>query len=604
MIFYDFEVFVEDWLVVILDMDKKREYVIVNDSSKLEDFHQKHKNDIWVGFNNHHYDDYILKGLLCGFNPKEINDFIIVKGEPGWKFSGLFRKIPLISYDVHGGVNDRGLKFFEGSMGNMVKESSIPFDINRKLTDDEIKETIEYCRHDVEQTVEVFMLRRNEFDAIMGLIKMFPETLSIDDIGLTKAQISTKILECEKIKRDDEFDIFVLDCVRIKKYAHAKNFFFETINRGTNAAKIYNKKTKMIIAGLNHTIGWGGIHAGKEKYFNNGEGRQIWHVDVASFYPRLMIFHNLLTRNCKSPEKFKMIYDKRIELKCAGKKKEQAPLKIVINGTYGISKAKTSTAYDPRNANLICINGQLMLIDLIEHLEVINGFELIQSNTDGLIVSIPDTDEAFDQMDDICYEWEKRCNMELEFDEIQSIWQKDVNNYVFQFKNGKIERKGGYVKEPTVLEYDLPIVVKALVARLTKNVPVEDVINSCDDLKEFQMIKKISSKYECLIYGGRKEKYKDINPSSGRLKTYTRIIGEERKLAEKCVRVFASKDKNKGCLWKIKKSTKQRSKVENVPDHCFIWNESVNNVKIPDELDKQWYIDVTNERLKDFGVVI
>ena len=137
-----------------------------------------------------------------------------------------------------------------------------------------------------------------------------------------------------------------------------------------------------------------------------------------------------------------MIYDKRIELKHAGKKKEQAPLKIVINGTYGISKAVTSKAYDPRNANLICMNGQLMLIDLIEHLERIDGFELIQSNTDGLIVSLPDTDEAFEQMDDICYEWETRCNMVLEFDEIKAMWgQKDVNNYVFEFTNGKLERK-------------------------------------------------------------------------------------------------------------------------------------------------------------------
>ena len=47
-----------------------------------------------------------------------------------------------------------------------------------------------------------------------------------------------------------------------------------------------------------------------------------------------------------------------------------------------------------------------MLIDLIEHLEAIDGFELIQSSTDGLIISLPDTDEAFNQMDDICYEWE------------------------------------------------------------------------------------------------------------------------------------------------------------------------------------------------------
>ena len=71
------------------------------------------------------------------------------------------------------------------------------------------------------------------------------------------------------------------------------------------------------------------------------------------------------------------------------------------------------------------------MLDLIEHLEAVQGFELIQSNTDGLIIKIPDTDEAFNAVDDVCYEWESRTGMKLDFDYIREIWQKDVNNYVF-----------------------------------------------------------------------------------------------------------------------------------------------------------------------------
>ena len=598
MIFFDFEVFLKDWLVVILDMDKQEETVIINDQDQLVEFYDNHKSDIWVGFNNHHYDDYILKGILCGFDPYDINEFIITKDEAGWKYSNLFRKIPLLSYDVFQAKVDRGLKFFEGSMGNMVKESSIDFRIQRKLTEEEIQETIRYCRHDVEQTVEVFLQRKNDFDAIMSLIKMFPESLSIKDIGLTKAQISAKILECEKTQRSDEFDLFVLPCIQIKKYKQAIDFFLNPANHD------YEKDFTMIVAGIEHTLAWGGIHAGKEKYRNLGkiQGRQIWHIDVASFYPRLMIFHDLLTRNSRKPEKFKLIYERRIELKHAGKKKEQAPLKIVINGTYGISKAKTSTAYDPRNANLICINGQLMLIDLIEHLEAIDGFELIQSNTDGLIISLPDTDEAFDQMDDICHEWEVRCNMELEFDEIASITEKDVNNYVFQFANGKLERKGAYVKELSALDYDLPIVNRAVVEFIVNGTPVEQTIGSCDDLKEFQMIKKISSKYSHILHGGCWEKFKATNPKTGRLKTFVRWSGSPKRLNEKCIRVFASKNADDGGLWKVKGQDK-KEKLEGTPDHCFIFNEEVNGVKCPVKLDKQWYVNTAKDRLKGFGVL-
>ena len=604
LLFYDFEVTMFDWLVTIISPVTKEEFYFENDQSGLIDFYDEHKDDIWIGCNNHHYDDYILKGILCGFNPYDINEHIITKKQDGWRYSSLFWKIPLLSYDVMTRI-DRGLKVWEGFLGNMIKESDVDFRIKRKLTKEELAEMRKYNRHDVEQTIEVFLEKKSDFNAILSLINMFPEVLSINDIGLTKAQISAKILECDRTTRDDEFDLFVLPCIQIKKYKQAIDFYMSMKGK-TDPDEVYSQTLTMMIAGLEHEISWGGIHAGKKKYKNLGkkQGRQIWHIDVASFYPRLMIFHNLLTRNSKKPEKFKMIYDKRIELKKAGKKKEQAPLKIVINGTYGISKAKTSAAYDPRNANLICINGQLMLIDLIEHLEQINGFELIQSNTDGLIISLPDTDEAFEQMDDICFEWETRCNMELEFDEISSLCgQKDVNNYVFQFSNGKLERKGAYVKELSALDYDLPIVNKALVDALVHGIPVEKTIMGCDDLKEFQMVKKISSKYTKILHGGHWVDYQAINPSTGRMKTFKRFVGERKELKEKCVRVFASVDMNDGGLWKVKGEDKIE-KLEGTPEHCFIWNDSVNGVKVPKKLHKQWYIDTARKRLNDFGVII
>lgn len=602
LLFYDFEVTMFDWLVTIISPMTEEEFYFENDQPALVDFYDEHKNDIWIGCNNHHYDDYILKGILCDFNPYDINEHIITKKLDGWKYSNLFRKIPLLSYDVMTRI-DRGLKAWEGFLGNMIKESDVDFRIKRKLTTEELAEMRKYNRHDVEQTIEVFIEKKNDFDAIISLIKMFPEVLSIRDIGLTKAQISAKILECERTTRDDEFDLFVLPCIQIKKYKQAIDFYMSMKGK-TNPDEVYSQTLTMMIAGLEHEISWGGIHGGKEKYRNFGkvQGRQIWHIDVASFYPRLMIFHNLLTRNSRKPEKFKMIYDRRIELKKAGMKKEQAPLKIVINGTFGISKSKTSTAYDPRNANLITTNGELMLIDLIEHLEQIDGFELIQSNTDGLIISLPDTDKAFEQMDDICFEWESRCNMELEFDEIKAMCgQKDVNNYVFQFSNGKLERKGAYVKELSALDYDLPIVNKAVVEALVNGTPVEKTILECDDLKEFQMIKKISQKYSHILYGGYWESYRAVNPATGKLKTFTKWSGDSKRLNEKCIRVFASTNKDDGGVWKVKGEDK-KEKIEGTPEHCFIFNDEVNGVKCPRHLDKQWYINTAKERLKGFGV--
>lgn len=93
MLFYDFEVFKFDWLVVIIDTETKQEHVFVNNEQALIDFYNEHKKDIWVGYNSRHYDQYILKAIVCGFSPQEITEWIIKNHKPGWKFYKDFWKI-------------------------------------------------------------------------------------------------------------------------------------------------------------------------------------------------------------------------------------------------------------------------------------------------------------------------------------------------------------------------------------------------------------------------------------------------------------------------------------------------------------------------------
>ena len=192
MIFYDFEVFRYDWLVVLIDLNARKETVIINDPDKLKRFYEEHKGVIWAGYNSRNYDQYILKAILCGFDPKPVNDWIIAENKPGYRYSSLFREYPLINYDVMPNP-PISLKALEAFMGHSIKETSVPFDIDRPLTEAELAETVKYCRHDVEQTVEVWLRRKeDEFDAQMSLVKAFH--LPISDIGRTKAQLSAKIL--------------------------------------------------------------------------------------------------------------------------------------------------------------------------------------------------------------------------------------------------------------------------------------------------------------------------------------------------------------------------------------------------------------------------
>jgi DNA polymerase len=585
VLFYDFEVFKYDWLVVIIDVINKKEHVIVNNVEKLKDIYDKHKDDIWVGYNSRSYDQYILKGLLCGFNPKEINDYIIVKNKPGWKFSSLLNQIPLNNYDVM--TSFHSLKQLEGFMGNNIKESSVPFDIDRKLTPEEIKETMKYCRHDVEQTIEVFIQRKEEFDSHISLLKAFK--LPLTYISKTKAQLSAIILGATQRKWNDEFEIVFPDTLRIKKYKEVLNWYKNPLNRD------YNKTLKIEVAGVPHVFAWGGLHGAIDKY--HGEGHFI-NIDVASYYPALMIEYNFISRNISNPNKYREIRDERLRLKVE-KNPMQAPYKIVLNSTYGAMKDKNNALYDPRQANNVCVGGQLLLLDLIEMLE--GHCQLIQSNTDGLIIKLFKEDD-YELIDDICYEWEQRTRMQLEFESYKKIFQKDVNNYVIVDFDGGYKSKGAYVKKLNSLDYDLPIVNKALKEYLLHGIHPQKTIEECNELREFQKIVKVSSKYLYALYNPTVTEEK-VRGEDGKLKTVKVFTGGEIQ-KEKCFRVFASKLESEGSIYKVKNLQKNPEKFQDTPEHCFFINDDVTNIKIPSKLDKNWYVDLAIKRLKDFGVMI
>lgn len=584
MIFYDFEVYLHDWLVVIYDMNTQKKHVIVNDDKELTHFYETHKNDIWVGYNNINYDQYILKAILLGMNPKTVNDQIIIDGLKGWQISKEFSKIQMYNYDTVG-TQRIGLKTLEGFMGNDIKETDVPFDLDRPLTDAEIAETVKYCTHDVEQTIEVFLKKQNDFKSMMHIVKEF--NLGLAHIGDTGAKVTATVLGCIHNDYKDEFDVKILPCIQIKKYKEVINWYKEQLDK--KDSYIYNTFKCVDVAGVPHIFAFGGLHGAPSQPIHRKGA--IYHVDVNNYYPSMLIAHDLVTRSATN-DNYVKIYNTRKALKMkqlSAKTKEeknlyksqQLPYKQMLNSLSGAMKDKFNPAYDPRNNNTMCINGQLMLLDLIEHLEVIDGFELIQSNTDGLIVKIPDTDSAFNQLDDICYDWEKRmstdkCTIGLALDQISEIYQRDVNNYLWLDLDGSIgERKGGNVKELNDLDYDLPIVNEALVNYMAKKIPVEVTINSCNELIKFQKIVKLSSHYSYVEHNGIKYTYK-------------------------CYRVFASTNLNDGMIYKCGGARGNNEKFANTPEHSFIDNSDVKNKTVPNKLDKSWYIELAKKRLDAF----
>lgn len=594
---YDFEVFRYNWMVVIADLVAEKEEVIIDDSKKLKSFYESHKDYLWVGFNSSAYDQWILKSILAGYNPYDMNEHLITKKMKGWQFSDSLRDYKLYNYDCY--LENKGsLKRLEGYMGSSIHESSVDFRIDRPLTEDEIKETVKYCRHDVSETIKVFCKRKSEFDALFSLIKLY--NLPLEDITKTKAQCSATVLGAEKHEYDDEWNFpLEKECIEgIKKYTNVVDWF------SSSESRVPNAELNVIVGGCPCTFAQGGVHGAIKNYFEKG---RFLCADVASLYPSEMIQYNLLSRSAKNKDRYIEIYHKRLQLKAEGKKKEQAPYKIVLNATYGIQNFKYSPMYDPQRAHRVCFLGQLALLDLSEKVEHLG--QISQLNTDGLYIKINETKGCEEEFYRICEDWEKRYRLNLEFDVVKALYQKDVNNYIEVYekvdKNGNpiIKAKGAMVKDLSELDYDLPIVNFAIRAYFVYGVPPEKTVQDNNNLIDFQKIYHVSSLYDRALKNCTFSKESYIKEETGRKNTRTvwnndGIIFE----TERTFRVFASKDQNEGALYK-QKIGKNPEKFAGSPEHCFIENGNIVGKTCEeyiDVLDKQWYINEAYRRIRQF----
>lgn len=561
--FYDFEVFMCDWMVVIINPIQKTKEVIVNDRKALKRYYRHHKEELWVGYNSRNYDTYILKSILLDMNPKKINDKIIVEGVKGWQISDEFNDIELLDFDIAPAM--QGLKQLEGFMGNNIKETSVPFDLDRELTRPEVVETIKYCVHDVEQTIEVFRKRKTEYDAQVDLIESFK--FDINKIGKTQAQLASNILKAKKKIFNDDWEIRLPTNLNLGKYEYIADWFLNSKNHNEKAS------LEIEIAGLKHIVAWGGIHAGEKIFVECNDDEIILDADVGQLYPNIMRHYHLLSRASTKPKMLDFVLDTSMRLKREGKKKEREPYKRQCNIFYGAMGDKTNSLYDPLYRKLVCIYGQVFIVDLIDKIE--DKIQLLQSNTDGIFFKVKKTD--VEEVKRRITEWQDRTKLIMEYDEYVKYIAKDVNNYIAVGSNGKLHRKGAYVKELNDLDYDLPIVNKAIVDYLTKGVLPENTIAECNELKQFQKIVKISSNYRMGWHNGHY-------------------------LTDRTFRVFASKNNSDTYIGKCKTEGATIEKFANTPDHCFIWNDDVNGVAVVKNLDKKWYSDLAEKRIADFGI--
>ena len=583
IITYDCEVFAHEWLVVFKDKESGRYTRIWNDNDALCECISD--DCIYIGFNSKHYDQFIIKAIVAGFTPeevKQVNNYIIQGGQ-GWECPLLedvylrFNNVD-IRDDMQVGLS---LKAIEGHLGLPIQESNVSFDIDRPLTEAERRETEFYCDHDVDTTEMIVDLRKDYLKNKINLGKL----AGISDVkamSMTNAKLTAAVLKATPKKHDDERDYVYPNNLRREFIPQEVFDFFDRMkDKSMSDDELFKGKLEMTIGECPVTLGFGGIHGAIPNLIWEGNGsRIIRNYDVGSYYPHLITINGYTSRSIPSPKVYEDVLEKRMEAKASGDKAKANALKLVCNTTYGCLLNQYNPLYDPLMARSVCISGQLYLLELAEHMHrEIEGLRIIQLNTDGIMVEFDDSD--YDKVLEICDEWQKRTGFELEEDSIAKIAQKDVNNYVEVQSNGKAKSKGGYLVRGIApagafnINNNASIVATALKEYFVNGTPVEDTINACDDIFQFQIIAKAGAKY--------KEAY--------------HLVDDVQMPIQKVNRVYATADPRYGKLYKVKAEDDSTAKIEMLPDHCIIDNNNELTIK---DIDKSFYIEMAKKRLNDF----
>ena len=341
-VFYDIEVFAHDALVVFKDIDKNTLAVFHNDFVGLSDFID---GKTLVGFNNYFYDDKILYYMLdlkTTYLIKQLNDRLI-KGEDvkfinkkRFKSLDVFQQID-VSYP--------SLKKIQGNFGRMILESSVPFSINRKLEPEEYNDVLNYCKSDVDTTIDIFKKRiKSYFQPKFSLIEMLGNEAAIKWNTTT---ISANLLLKKPLNRWYN--------IRVKE--ELMNYVPENVKEmWKEKAKDFSGKLKKQI--ITHDefnceiqFALGGLH-GAHKTIKRHKNVKL--LDVTSMYPNIILILNVLG---EASEKYRSILEKRIKIKHQDQILSDA-LKLILNSVYGNLNSEHSTLYNPNALLSVCVYGQ------------------------------------------------------------------------------------------------------------------------------------------------------------------------------------------------------------------------------------------------------
>ena len=545
---YDIEVFPNCFHCLVSDSEshKKYKFEISNRKNQLEElidfFYFKRVEHIMCGYNNHHYDDIVINYMIFFRNTMKRFDYLkicnslyylskaIIESEKTenidkikqYKYANYFYSFDLMTM-LYSAAKQKSLKEVEILLGmDNVQEFEAGFD--QRLLDSEIDDMIKYNENDVDATELLLNTVKDEVDLRLEVEKEWGfDALSMSNIrigeeillrqsnlkGVALEEAKSKIRRVAKIENKDIILPFI-------QYSNPK--LKEVLLDVKNATcypcksdkKQKNYEKKFVLSNTCYSIGEGGIHTINEpRIFKPTADQYIGHSDVTSMYPSLAIIYKWLPVHLGKDfwNVYESLYKERVIAKRNHDELKAKAFKFALNSPIGKMQNESSWAYDPLNAYKIRMNGQLILLMLVDRLLSINC-KIVQVNTDGVVYIADKANREL--IDKFIHEVENITKLHFDSDDYESFYQYDVNNY-FGIRKGYsqsgdpslIEKKGKFITEIGLNNSMTPVVIsKAVINYFLTKEPIDKFVKEDKNIRDFLMSQSVNREFK-VEYGNK-----------------------------------------------------------------------------------------------------
>lgn len=259
-----------------------------------------------------------------------------------------------------------------------------------------------------------------------------------------------------------------------------------------------------------YKLGIGGLHSQEKScVYKTGTDAILRELDVASYYPSLIINSGKVPPSLGPvfTQVFSEMKAERLTAKALEKKlkkmgdttspeavqahAENEGGKVGLNGPFGKLGNSYSILYAPEMLIQTTVSGQLSILMLIEWLELY-GIPVVSANTDGIVTMLPR------HLEETCAalvnHWQEVTGLEMDREDYQAMYKRDVNAYFAIKSADDIKRKGEY-NEAGLISKKSPsveICSDAVADLLSKGTPLLYTLSACRDIRKFVTVRKVT----------------------------------------------------------------------------------------------------------------